>query len=266
MMPSTAANPGSTLSFDLSSNILPQFSYVKGANPLLLDPPYSSIPTLSPQHTQAFHPVASTETALHELNSASPVVVHLGESTTTNSASRKKKRRPKFELASLVAKDLEELSRKRAIKQEPVGDVDSLLEMARPNGTPVFTSPAGEASVGSSSICLADIKTSGVVSTDASSINVGTKHDHGPVREASRSNTASVRLCVRFPFHDSIHQVSLGSDSRLQKRFHGNWGCDQYTSSCIFIYAGIWHIRLILQYTEWLNKSLYQCSGRARRG
>jgi hypothetical protein len=103
--------------------------------------------------------------AVRELSSASPSVVHPRESTSIT----KKKKKAKFELASLVAKDLEELNRKRAVKQEPVEEADSLLEMPFSNGVPVFTSSSHrEVSMDSSSVRLTDINSCDVQSMDTS--------------------------------------------------------------------------------------------------
>jgi hypothetical protein len=100
--------------------------------------------------SQPFHPALTKSgiqrnlTALHESNSASPSVVHPGEGTVIT----KKKKKAKLELASLVAKDLEELSRKRAVKQEPADEMNNLLEMSCSNGLSAFTTSFhGEGSI-----------------------------------------------------------------------------------------------------------------------
>lgn len=119
---------------------------------------------------------------------------HLGG----NPSIPKKKKKAKFELASLVAKDLEELSRRRAIKEEPVEEASGFLEMPSSNGIPSFITPSyGEDSMGSSSLRLgADATASGVEPTDspgqARSGFLPEPTDDNLVLEATHTDTTAV--------------------------------------------------------------------------
>jgi hypothetical protein len=147
-----------------------------------------------------------------EPNSASPIK-HRGGSTSVGSTLKKKKK-AKFELSSLVAKDLEELSRKRAIKQEPMGEADSLLELPRSSGPPV-TQPSStrEDLTDSSPISLVDL--SGMASMkaldntnpDSSSVmDVETEHNHIILLGGGHPGTTLVRL-VRNLFFLQLHSI-----------------------------------------------------------
>ena len=122
-----------------------------------------------------------------QLRSSRSKMEHLGG----NPSIPKKKKKAKFELASLVAKDLEELSRRRGIKEEPVEEASGLLEMPSSNGIPSFITPSyGEDSMGSSSLRLgADATASGV---EPRSGFLPEPTDDNLVLEATHTDTTAV--------------------------------------------------------------------------
>ena len=126
-------------------------------------------------------------TLLHNHNTASPSFTHSGENNIT-----KKKKKVKLELAALVAKDIEELNRKRAVKQEPVED-----SLSGYGGVLVSSSlSCGEDSIDTSPVPLVDIRSSGIETMNAtggtnvgssSVMEIATEHADNPLLEAGYS-------------------------------------------------------------------------------
>ena len=163
----------------------------------------------------------------HNHNSASRNIALSGEVSVT-----KKKKKVKLELAALVAKDLEELNRKRVVKQEPVEEADSLSRCSRaPVSSPPFYI---EDSIESSPVHVVDktagvenTNTAGKTSTDPSSVmEIGTDHADNPLLEGGI--TAVRFLCVSSSL--LLHSLLLGSLTG----FHGN---DRF--NCMFSVSGL---------------------------
>jgi hypothetical protein len=114
--------------------------------------------------------------SLHNHNSTNPSFTHSGE----NNITKKKKKKVKLELAALVAKDIEELNRKRAVKQEPVDELDSL---SRCSGALASSSLSyGEDSIDTSPVPM---------------VEIATEHSDNPLPEAGHSGMSDVRfLCL----------------------------------------------------------------------
>jgi hypothetical protein len=159
-----------------------------------------------------------------EFHSASPVVVDRVGGTRTGSAFKKKK--AKLELSSLVAKDLEELSRKRAIKQEPLGEPDSLQDIPPSSGPPVSKRPSTrEGLTNSSPISLVDV--SGVASirvldnTNPDSPSVMDVETHTSILDGGGPGAIPVRFVCNLFFLQLYSvcstRINLGIAMKIQK-------------------------------------------------